>query len=99
MIVFDDMVVGMHGNKKLNPIVTKLFVRGRKLNISLVFIKQSYFVLLKNIRLNLTYYFVLKIPNFKFPELRQIAFNHSSNIDFLDFMNLYKNVLQNHILF
>ena len=52
-------------NKKLNPIVTELFLRGRKLNISLVFIMQSYFAVLKNIRLNSTQYFVMKIPNKK----------------------------------
>ena len=75
-------------NKKLNPIVTELFLRGRKLNISLVFIMQSYLAVLKNIRLNSTQYFVMKIPNKK--ELQQIAFNHSSDIDFQDFMNRYK---------
>ena len=52
-------------NKKLNPIVTELFLRGRKLNISLVFIMQSYFAVLKNIRLNSTQYFVMKIPDKK----------------------------------
>ena len=74
--------------KKLNPIVTELFIRGRKLNISLVFITQSYFAVPKNIRLNSTHYFVMKIPNKR--ELQQIAFNHSSDIDFQDFMNFYK---------
>ena len=78
----------MLSNKKLNPIVTELFIRGRKLNISLVFITQSYFAVPKNIRLNSTHYFVMKIPNKR--ELQQIAFNHSSDIDFQDFMNLYK---------
>ena len=87
LIVFDDMSADMLSNKKLNPIVTELFIRGRKLNISLVFITQSYFVVPKNIRLNLTN-FVFKIPNKR--ELQQIAFNHSSDIDFKDFMNLYK---------
>ena len=52
LIIFDDMVADMFSNKKLNPIVTELFLRGRKLNISLVFITQSYFAVLKNIRLN-----------------------------------------------
>ena len=74
--------------KKLNPIVTELFIRGRKLNISLVFIKQSYFALPKRIRLNSTHYFLMKIPNIR--ELQQIAFNYSSDIDFQDFMNPYK---------
>ena len=53
----------MLSNKKLNLIVNELFIRGRKLNISLVFITQSYFAVLKNVRLNLTRYFVIKIPN------------------------------------
>ena len=87
LIVFDDMIADMLSNKKLNPIVTKLFTRGRKLNISLAFITQSYFAVPENIRLNSTHYFIMKIPNKK--ELQQIAFNHSSDIDFKDFMNLY----------
>ena len=74
--------------KKLNPIVTGLFIRGRKLNISLVFITQSYFAVSKNIRLSSTNYFVMKIPNKR--ELPRIAFNHSSYIDFQDFLNLCK---------
>ena len=52
LIVFDDMIADMLSNKKLNPVVTELFVRGRKLNISLVFITQSYFAVPKSIRLN-----------------------------------------------
>ena len=88
LIVFDYLIADMLSNKKLNPIVTELFIRGRKLNISLVFITQSYFAVPKNIRLNSTHYFVMKIPNKR--ELQQIAFNHSSDIDFQDFMNLYK---------
>ena len=78
--------------KKLNPIVTKLLIRGRKLNIS-VFITQSYFAVPKNIRPNSTHYFVIKIPNKR--ELQQISFNHSSDIDFQDFMNLYKKCTAN----
>ena len=53
LIVFDDMIADMLSNKKLNPIVTELFIRSRKLNISLVFIAQSYFAVSKNIRLEL----------------------------------------------
>ena len=63
LIVFDNMIVDMLRSKKLNPIVTELFIRGRKLNISLVFITQSYVAVSKNIRLNSTHYFVVKIPN------------------------------------
>ena len=88
LIVFDDMIADMLSNKKLNPIVTELFIRGRKLNISLVFITQSYFAVPKNIRLNSTHYFVMKIPNKR--RLPQIAFNKSSDVDFQDFLNLYK---------
>ena len=63
LIVFDDTVADMLSNKNLNPIVTGLFIRGRKLNISFVFITQSYFAVPKNIRLNSTNYFIMKIPN------------------------------------
>ena len=78
----------MVSNKRLNPIVTELFIGGRKLNISLVFITQSYSAVPKNIRLNSVHGFIMKIQ--KKRELQQIAFNHSSDIDFQDFMNLYK---------
>ena len=84
----------MLSNKNINPIVTELFIKGRKLNISLVFITQAYFTVPKNIRLNSTHY-EMKIPNKR--ELQQTKFDHSSDIDFQDLMNLYKKVLQNHI--
>ena len=87
-IVFDDMIADILSNKKVNPIITELFIRRRKLNISLVFITQFYFAVPKNIRLNLTHNLVMKIPSKR--ELQQIAFNHSSDIDFQDFINLYK---------
>ena len=63
LIVFDDMIADMINNKKLNPVVTELFIRGRKLNISIVFITQSYFKVPKDVRLNSTHFFILKIPN------------------------------------
>ena len=87
-IVFDDMIADMINNNKLNPIVTELFIRGRKLNISIVFITQYYFKLPKDVRLNSTHFFIMKIPNKR--ELQQIALNHSSDIDFKDFMKIYK---------
>ena len=65
LLVFDDMIADMFCNKKPNTIVTKLFIGGRKLNICLVFITQSYFAVPKNIRLNSTHYFAMKIPNIK----------------------------------
>ena len=68
----------MLSNKKLNPIVTELIIRGRKFNISLVFITQYYFPVPKNIRLNSMHYFIMEIPNKR--ELQYIVFNHSSDI-------------------
>ena len=88
LIIFDDMIADMINNNKLNPIVTELFIRGRKLNISIVFITQSYFKVPKDVRLNCTHFFIMKIPNKR--ELQQIALNYSSDIDFKDFMNIYK---------
>ena len=64
----------MLSNKKLNPIVTKLFIRDRKLNISLVFITQTYFAVPKSIRPNSTAYFIMKVPNKQ--KLQQYPFNH-----------------------
>ena len=86
LIVFDDMIADVLSNKKLNLIVTELFIRGTKLTISFVFITQSYFVVPKNIRLNSTHYFITKIPNKT--ERQQITFNHSSDTDFRVVINL-----------
>ena len=74
LIVFDDMIADMINNKKLNSMVTELFIRGRKLNISIVFITQSYFKVPKDVRLNSTHFFIMKILNKR--ELKQIALNH-----------------------
>ena len=63
LIVVDDMIADKLSNKKFNPIVTELFIKGRKPNISLAFITQSYFAVPKNIRLNSTHCFIMKIPN------------------------------------
>ena len=79
LIGFDIMIAHMINNKKLNSIVTELFIRGRKLNISVGFITQSYFKVPKDIRLNSTDFFIMKIPNKR--ELQQIAINHSSDND------------------
>ena len=92
LIVFDDMISDMLLIKKSSPIATELLMKGRKLTISLVFITQSYFAAPKGISVNSTN-FIMKILNKR--ELQRIAFNHSSDIDFRDFMNLYKN----HFLF
>ena len=74
LIVFDDVIADMLNNKKLNPVVTELFIRVIKLNTSLVFITESYFAAPKNIRLNSTHCFFMKVPNKQ--KLQQIAFNH-----------------------
>ena len=86
LIVFDDMIADLLSNKILNAIITEWFIRGRKLNIFLVFISQCYFAVPKNMRLNSVLYFIMKIPSKQ--ELRQIAFTHSLDIGFQDFMNL-----------
>ena len=88
LMVFDDVIADMINNKELNSIVTELFIRGRKSNISFVFITQSYFKVLKDVRLNSTHFFVMKIPNKR--ELQQISLNHSSDINSKDFIKIYK---------
>ena len=96
LIVFDDMVADMINNKKIDSIATELLIRGRKLNISLVFITQSCFKVSKDVRLNSTQFFILQIPNKR--ELQQTALNHSSDINSKDFIKIYKkNVFLNYI--
>ena len=88
LIAFDYMIADMLSNKRLSPIVTELFIKGRKLNISLAFITPSYFAVPKDIRLNATHYFIVKGPNKQ--KLKQTASQNLSDIGFEDFMNLYK---------
>ena len=83
-----DVIANMLNNKQINSVVIKLFIRGRKLNIYLIFIIQCYFAVSKYFRLNSIHYFVMKIPDKR--ELQQIAFKHLLDINFQDFMNLYK---------
>ena len=80
----------MINNKKLNPIVTELFARDRKVNISIVFITQSYFRVPKDVRLNFTHFFIMKISNKR--ELQQIILKHSQDIGFKDLRKSIKNV-------
>ena len=75
-------------NKKFQAIIKELFIRCRKLNISLVFITQSYFSIPKDIRSNSTHYLIMKINNKR--ELQNIAINNSADIDYQDFMNIYR---------
>ena len=88
LIDFDDMIADMINNKKLNPVVTELFIRGRNLDISIVFITPSYFKVLKDVGLNSTHNFIKKIPNKR--KLQQIALNHSSDIGLKYFIIIYK---------
>ena len=88
LTVFDDMIADMISNKKLNLIVTELFIKCRKLNIYLVFICQLYFKVPKDVRNNSIHFFIMKIPNKA--ELQQIAMNHSSDINTKDFIEIYR---------
>ena len=63
LIVFDDLIADMINSKRLNSIITELFIKGRKLNISLVFMTQSYVKVPKDVRLNSTHFFIMSITN------------------------------------
>ena len=84
------MSADMINNKKCNLVVTALFMRSRKINTYIVFITELYFKVPKDVRLNSTNLFVMKIPNER--ELPQIALNHSSDIGFQDFIKIYKKL-------
>ena len=87
-IVFDDMIADIMTNKRFQAIIKELFIRCIKLNISLVFITQSYFSVPKDVRLNTTHYFIMKVS--KKRELQNIAINHSADIDYQDFKKIYR---------
>ena len=87
LIVFDDMIADIMSNKKFQAIIKELFIRCRKLNISLAFITQSYFSVPKDVRLTTTHYFIMKINNKR--ELQNIAINDSADIDYQDFKKIY----------
>ena len=89
LIVFDDMIAAIMTNKKFQAIVKELLIKCRKLNISLVFITQSYFKTLKDGRLNSTHYLTMKIYNKR--ELQNIAIDHSADIDYKDVLDIYRN--------
>ena len=88
LIVFDDMIADIKANKKFPLIIKELFIRSRKINTSLVFITHSYFSVPKDVRLNSTHYFIMKINNKR--ELQNIAINHSADIDYKDFIKVYR---------
>ena len=81
------MIADMINNKKLHPVVTELFFRSRKINIQILFITPSYFKVPKEVRLEHYTFFIMKIPNKS--KLQQIAINHSSDVDYKDFMKIY----------
>ena len=88
LIVFDDMIAYIMRNNKFQIIIGELFIRCRKLNILLVFITQSYFSVLKVVRLNSTHYLIMKINNKR--KLQNIAINHSADIDHKGFVKIYR---------
>ena len=88
LIVFDDMIADIMSNKKFQVIIKEFFIRWRKLNISLVFITQSYFSVSKDVRLNSTHHLIMKINNKR--KIQNIAINHSTHIDSRDFVKIYR---------
>ena len=87
LIVFDDMIADIEYNKNFKRIIKELFYRARKINVSIVFIMQSYFRALKDARLNSTHYILMKIGNKK--ELKRIAEEKSGHLDYKDFLKMY----------
>ena len=87
MIVFDDMIADIEYNKIFKRIIKELFYRARKMNVSIVFITQSYFRALKDARLNSTHYILMKIGNKK--ELKRIAEEKSGQLNYKDFLKMY----------
>ena len=86
--MFDDVIADIMSNKRFQAVMKELFIRCRKLNISLAFITQSYFSVPKDARLNSTHHLIMKINNIK--ELQNIAITHSVDIDYKDFMKIYR---------
>ena len=89
LIVFDDMISDIMTNKKFQAIIKELFIKCKKLNISLVFITQSYCKTPKDARRNSTHYLIMKIHNRR--ELQNIVIDHSADIDYKDFLKIYRN--------
>ena len=84
-------------NKRFQSVIQERFIRCRKLNISLVFITQSYFRVPKDVRLNSAHYVIIKIHNRR--ELQQIAIDHSADIDYKDFLKIYRNCAKRTLFF
>ena len=88
LTVFEEMIADTMTNRRFQAIIKELFIRGRKLNISLAFITQSYFPVPKDVRLNTTYHWIMNINDKR--ELQTVARNHSADIDYKDFMKIYR---------
>ena len=95
--MFDDMIADIMSDKKSQAIIKELFIRCRKLKISLVFIMQSYFSVPKDVRLKSTHYLIMKINNKR--ELRNIAINRSADIDYKDFKKVYRDYMKEPFFF
>ena len=91
LIVFDDIVADIMTSKKFQAMIKQLFIRCRKLNVSLVLMSPSYFSVPKGVRLYSTHYLIMKFHNRR--ELQQIAINHSEDIDYKDFLKIYRNCI------
>ena len=89
LIVFDDIISHVMSDKKAQLVLKELFIRCRKLNISLCFLTQSYFSVPKDVSLNCIHYIIFKLSNKR--ELQNIAINHSADIDYIYFINIYRN--------
>ena len=97
LIIFDDMISHVMSDKKAQQILKDLFIRCRKLNISLCFLTQSYFSGPKDVRLNCTHYILFKLNNKR--ELQNMAINHSADIDYKDFLRFIGTVQRNFLIF
>ena len=89
LIIFDDVIADIMRSEKFKAIVKELFIRCRKLNISIVFITQSYFRTPKDAKLNSTHYILMEISNKK--ELKRIAEENSGHLDFKEFLKIYNH--------
>ena len=92
LIVFDDMISHVMSDKKALQVLKELFIRCRKLNISLCFLTKSYFSVPKDVRLSCTQYIIFKLNNKR--ELQNIAINHSADINYKDFIKIYRKCVE-----
>ena len=93
LIIFDDIISHVISDKKAQQVLKDLFIRCRKLNISLCFLIPSYFSIPKDVKLNCTHYVIFKLNNKR--ELQNIAINHSADIDYKDFIKIYRKCTEN----